>query len=78
MSAPSTRTDPEKSVPYRRALKRKPPERPPPPAKEIVVYMVNEVYICIPVEHSAAGFELKIAGSVKIADKVCWCALIRM
>lgn len=36
----------------------------------IVVYEVNEVYIYIPAELSAAGFELKIAGCVRIIDKV--------
>ncbi len=36
----------------------------------ILVHEVSEVYIYIPEECSAAGFELKIAGSVKIADKV--------
>ena len=35
----------------------------------IVVYEVNEVYVYIPAELSAAGFELKIAGCVRIADK---------
>lgn len=34
----------------------------------VVVYVVNEVYVYIPAELSAAGFELKIAGSVKIKD----------
>ena len=38
--------------------------------REVLVYRVDEVYIYIPAELSAAGFELKIAGSVKIADKV--------
>jgi hypothetical protein len=39
----------------------------------VLVYVVNEVYIYIPTELSAAGFELKIAGSVKVKDssKVC-------
>lgn len=39
-------------------------------AKEdgVLVYVVSEVYIYIPSELSAAGFELKIAGSVKIKD----------
>ena len=41
--------------------------------KEIVVYEVNEVYVYIPAELSAAGFELKIAGSVNITDKVSVC-----
>ncbi len=36
----------------------------------IVVYEVNEVYVYIPAELSAAGFELKIAGCVRITDKV--------
>ena len=35
-----------------------------------LVYEVNEVYVYIPAELSAAGFELKIAGSVRIIDKV--------
>ena len=34
----------------------------------VLVHEVNEVYIYIPTELSAAGFELKIAGSVKIKD----------
>lgn len=34
----------------------------------VLVYTVNEVYIYIPTELSAAGFELKIAGSVTIKD----------
>ena len=38
--------------------------------KRIVVYAVDEVYIYIPPELSAAGFELKISGSVQITDKV--------
>lgn len=40
------------------------------PAKEdgVLVHVVSEVYIYIPAELSAAGFELKIAGSVKIKD----------
>ena len=39
-------------------------------AKEdgVLVYVVSEVYIYIPTELSAAGFELKIAGSIKIKD----------
>lgn len=39
-------------------------------AKEdgVMVHMVNEVYIYIPAELSAAGFELQIPGSVKIKD----------
>ena len=41
--------------------------------KGIVVYEVNEVYVYIPAELSAAGFELKIAGSVNITDKVSVC-----
>ena len=36
----------------------------------ILVYEVDEVYIYIPAELSAAGFELKIGGSVRITDKV--------
>ena len=39
-------------------------------AREILVHVVNEVYIYIPAELSAAGYELKIRGSVKIIDKV--------
>ena len=38
--------------------------------KGIVVHEVGEVYIYIPAELSAAGFELKIAGSVRVIDKV--------
>ncbi len=38
--------------------------------KEVLVHSVNEVYVYIPVELSAAGYELKIRGSVKIIDKV--------
>ena len=37
---------------------------------EVLVHSVNEVYIYIPAELSAAGYELKIKGSVKIVDKV--------
>ena len=36
----------------------------------IVVHEVEEVYIYIPAEISAAGFELKIAGVVRVEDKV--------
>ncbi len=36
----------------------------------VVVYEVHEVYIYIPAELSAAGFELKICGVVRITDKV--------
>ena len=36
----------------------------------IVVHEVNEVYIYIPAELSAAGFEIKIGGAVRITDKV--------
>ncbi len=36
----------------------------------IVVYDVGEVFIYIPAELSAAGFELKIAGRVRITDQV--------
>ena len=35
-----------------------------------VVYKVDEVYIHIPAEQSAAAFELQIAGTVKLAEKV--------
>ncbi|XP_064396833.1 TBC1 domain family member 15-like [Halichondria panicea] len=35
----------------------------------VVVYEVHEVYIYIPAELSAAGFELKICGVVRITDK---------
>lgn len=38
--------------------------------KVIVVYRVHEVYVHIPPELSAAGFELKIAGTVTITDQV--------
>lgn len=37
----------------------------------VVVYEVGEVYVYIPAEQSAAGFELKISGTVRITDKVC-------
>ena len=66
MSVNAVEIDPERSV---RAYKLE--NTPSPSTKGIVVYTVNEVYIYIPAEHSAAGFELKIAGSVKITDKVC-------
>ena len=36
----------------------------------IVVYRVHEVYVHIPPELSAAGFELKIGGTVVITDQV--------
>ncbi len=36
----------------------------------VVVYEVYEVYVYIPAELSAAGFELKIGGVVRITDKV--------
>ena len=36
----------------------------------VVVHEVEEVYIYIPAEISAAGFELKIAGVVRVEDKV--------
>lgn len=39
--------------------------------KAIMVYRVHEVYVHIPPELSAAGFELKIAGTVVITDQVC-------
>ena len=39
--------------------------------KAIVVYRVHEVYVHIPPELSAAGFELKICGTVVITDQVC-------
>ena len=39
--------------------------------KAIVVYRVHEVYVHIPPELSAAGFELKICGTVIIIDQVC-------
>ena len=38
--------------------------------KAIVVYRVHEVYVHIPPELSAAGFELKIGGTVVITDQV--------
>ena len=40
--------------------------------KAIVVYRVHEVYVHIPPELSAAGFELKIGGTVVITDQVGW------
>lgn len=40
-------------------------------SKTIVVYRVHEVYVHIPPELSAAGFELKIGGTVIITDQVC-------
>ena len=55
--------------------------------KIIVVFALGEVYIYIPAELSAAGFELKIAGSVQLTDKVrgaervmvvLWCATFRI
>ena len=36
----------------------------------VVVYEVHEVYVYIPAELSAAGFELKIGGIVRITDRV--------
>ena len=39
--------------------------------KAIVVYRVHEVYVHIPPELSAAGFELKICGTIIIIDQVC-------
>ena len=36
----------------------------------VVVYEVHEVYVHIPAELSAAGFELKIGGIVRITDRV--------
>ena len=39
-------------------------------SKAIVVYRVHEVYVHIPPELSAAGFELKICGTVVITDQV--------
>ena len=35
------------------------------------VHEVAEVYVYIPPELSAAGVELKLAGSVRIVNKVC-------
>lgn len=34
------------------------------------IYEVKQVYICIPAELSATGFELKIGGLVRIVRKV--------
>ena len=34
------------------------------------VHEVAEVYVYIPPEHSAAGVELKIVGSIKVVNKV--------
>lgn len=45
---------------------------PPGNSRGVIVYVVNEVYLYIPAEVSAAGFELKIAGSIRITDKVGW------
>lgn len=36
-----------------------------------LVCEVKQVFIHIPAEQSAAGFELKIAGLVRITTKVC-------
>ena len=36
----------------------------------IVVHEVEEVYIYIPAEISAAGFELQIGGVVRVEDRV--------
>ena len=36
-----------------------------------LIYEVKQVYIHIPAEQSAARFELKIAGVVRIITKVC-------
>ena len=44
--------------------------------KGVVVYEVHEVYVYIPAELSAAGFELKISGTVRITDKVCTYPLV--
>ena len=38
--------------------------------KAIMVYRVHEVYVHIPPELCAAGFELKIVGTVVITDQV--------
>lgn len=35
-----------------------------------VVYEVHEVYVCIPAELSAAGFEIKIMGMIRITERV--------
>ena len=45
------------------------------PPSEVLVHSVDEVYIYIPAELSAAGYELKIRGSVKIVDKVSLCGV---
>lgn len=42
------------------------------PAKDIV-HEVKNVFIYIPAELSATGFELKINGFVRIVKKVCTC-----
>lgn len=60
--------NPERSVRYQSAAtvaKKRVPT-------EVIAHQVNEVYICIPAELSAAGFELKIAGSVRVSEKVCY------
>ena len=40
------------------------------PVKERIVYEVRQVFLYIPSELSATGFELKIAGVVKVVKKV--------
>ena len=40
------------------------------PLKERIVYEVRQVFLYIPSELSATGFELKIAGVVKVVKKV--------
>lgn len=42
----------------------------------VVVYEVHEVYVYIPPELSAAGFELKIGGVIRITDRVCACVCV--
>lgn len=64
MSKATKDADPSKSVRYKQVRASQGGD------KKIVVYSVNEVYIYIPAELSAAGFELKIAGSVQVTDKV--------
>lgn len=44
--------------------------------KAIVVYRVHEVYVHIPPELSAAGFELKIGGTVVVTDQVSFFVLV--
>lgn len=77
MSDPNTSADPAKPARYQQVKKKQASASGTGAAsggaakvKEIVVHAVDEVYIYIPAELSAAGFEIKIAGSVRIVDKV--------